>query len=69
MGNGYSKMLQMIQVDENEKKKEGNNINMTKTEYLNGFDTSADSSEKVPLIYCGIDFIAEYIIKRKINAE
>ena len=36
MGNGYSKMLQMIQVDENDKKKEGN-VNMTKTEYLNDF--------------------------------
>ena len=37
----------MIQVDENEKKKEGNNINMTKTEYLNGFDTSDFSQKKM----------------------
>ena len=50
MGNGYSKMLQMIQVDENEKKKEGNNINMTKTEYLNGFDTSDFSQKKMKTI-------------------
>ena len=49
MGNGYSKMLQMIQVDENEKKKDGNNINMTKTEYLSGFDIS-DSQKKMKTI-------------------
>ena len=40
----------MIQVDENEKKKEGNNINMTKTEYLNGFDTSDFSQKKMKTI-------------------
>ena len=52
MGNGYSKMLQMIQVDENEKKKEqGNNINnMTKTEYFNGFDVDDFSQKKMKTI-------------------
>ena len=52
MGNGYSKMLQMIQLDENEKKKDqkNTNINMTKTEYLNGFDISDFTQKKMKTI-------------------
>ena len=53
MGNGYSKMLQMIQVDENEKKinQNNNNINaMTRTEYLSGLDMSDFSGRKTNTI-------------------
>ena len=47
MGNGYSKMLQMIQVDENEKKNIGNNnANFTKTDY----DFSDFSTKKMKTI-------------------
>ena len=46
MGNGYSKMLQMIQVDENEKKINNPN-NMTRTEFFSGLDMSDISSKKM----------------------
>ena len=46
MGNGYSKMLQMIQVDENEKKMNNQN-NMTRTEFFSGLDMSEISGKKM----------------------
>ena len=48
MGNGYSKMLQMIQIDENEKKMNPNN--MTKTEFFSGLDMSDFSGKKTNTI-------------------
>ena len=48
MGNGYSKMLQMIQIDENEKKMNTNN--MTKTEFFSGLDMSDFSGKKTNTI-------------------
>ena len=57
MGSGFSKMLQMIQVDENDKKnafqtyKEMNDLNknknnMNKTEYFNSYEDSSDTRTK-----------------------
>ena len=44
MGSGYSKMLQMIQIDENEKKMNSNR--MTKTELFSGLDMPDFSGKK-----------------------
>ena len=44
MGSGYSKMLQMIQIDENEKKINSNR--MTKTELFSGLDMPDFSGKK-----------------------
>ena len=48
MGSGYSKMLQMLQIDENEKKMNPNH--MTKTELLSGIDMSEFSAKKTNTI-------------------
>ena len=48
MGNGYSKMLQMIQIDESEKKMNPNH--MTKTEFFSGIDMSEFSAKKTNTI-------------------
>ena len=48
MGDGYSKMLQMIQIDENEKKMNSNH--MTKTEFFSGLDMSDFSGKKTNTI-------------------
>ena len=48
MGSGYSKMLQMIQIDESEKKMNPNH--MTKTEFFSGIDMSEFSAKKTNTI-------------------
>ena len=48
MGSGYSKMLQMIQIDENEKKMNSNR--MTKTELFSGLDMPDFSTKKMKTI-------------------